>query len=102
MTTLPDRGVVAFLFADLDDETLYLIVEHPFLYGEGRLGDDDIVFEGIHLQVGDRQDVVVEVEGDERDEEGHEEEGAEEAEQGDARGFDGYQLVGLARGCPAS
>src|SRR5262249_47702350 len=70
---IADGGVVLFFFPDLDDIPLDLIVEDAFLDVEGWLADDDIVFQGIHLQVGDRDDIIVKKKGyvtdDHRDDE---------------------------------
>ena len=69
---IPDGGVVFFLFADLDDKALDAIIEHPFLDVEGGFGHDDIVFEGIHFEIGDGQDRVVKIKGDKGDADAHE------------------------------
>src|SRR5258708_11743621 len=92
-----DGGIIFFFFPDLDDVSLDLVIEDPFLDIESGLGDDDIIFEGIHLQVGYRDDIVIEKEGDITDDEADDEKRAHEAEQGDAGGFDGDELEGLTQ-----
>src|SRR5882724_3864985 len=92
-----DRAVVFFFLADLDHVAFDAVVEDAFLDVEGRLGHDDIVFQGIHLQVGHRDDIIVEQESDIADEDADEEQRAHEPEQGNAGGLDGHQLEGLAQ-----
>jgi len=91
-----DHGVIGFLFTDLYHIALDPVEEDAFLDIEGGFGIDDVVLEGLHLQVGDGIDVVVEEEGQEGDHDGDDEEGAQEAEQGDAGRFDRYEFVGFA------
>ena len=90
-----DNGIVGLFFADFYDIAVDPVEEDAFLDIEGGFGIDDVVLEGLHFQVGDGVDVVVEEEGQEGDHNGDDEEGAQEAEQGDAGRFDRNEFVGF-------
>src|SRR6185312_11823222 len=90
-------AVVLVLLADLDHETRKLVIEDSFPDVEGRPREDDITLEVVELQRGDREDIVIEKEGDNGQQQADEEERPHETEKGNARGFYGDQLEGLAQ-----
>ncbi len=93
---IANNGIVRLLLADLDDIAVDPFEEDAFLDIEGGLGINDVVLEGLHLQICDGIDVVVEEEGKQGDANGDDEQGAQEAEEGDAGRFDGHELVCFA------